>query len=82
MLSDEDIQKLIDIFATKEEIKEMISDLVTKENFNNLQTSVDSYAKKADSYFQEMVAKSRTSIRPLNGDRSLGWTTSVLGFFF
>ncbi|MFH1582633.1 MAG: hypothetical protein ABIA08_02650 [bacterium] len=26
-----------------------------KEDFNNLQISVDAYAKKADSYFQEMV---------------------------
>jgi len=26
-----------------------------KDNFNTLQSSVDSYAKKADTYFQEMV---------------------------
>ena len=30
-----------------------------KKNFVNLQTSVDAYAKKADTYFQEMVALSR-----------------------
>ena len=58
MLDNEDIQKLMKVFATKEEIKEMISDLSTKEDFNNLQISVDSYAKKADTYFQEMVALS------------------------
>jgi len=58
MLDNEDIQKLMEVFATKEEIKEMISDLSTKEDFNNLQISVDSYAKKADTYFQEMVALS------------------------
>ncbi len=31
------------------------STMVTKEDFNNLQTAVDAYAKKADTYFQEMV---------------------------
>ncbi len=41
MLTNEDVKKLIDVFATKQEIKEMISGLVTKEDFNNLQTSVD-----------------------------------------
>ena len=41
MLDDKDIQKLIDIFTTKDEMKEMISTLVTKEDFNNLQASVD-----------------------------------------
>ena len=29
-----------------------------KEGFNNLSTSVDAYAKKADAYFQEMVVLS------------------------
>ena len=55
MLTNEDIQKLMEVFATKDEIKEMISDLTTKEDFSNLQTSVDAYTKRADTYFQEMV---------------------------
>jgi len=55
MLDKKDIQKLIEVFATREELKEMISRLVTKEEFSNLQTAVDAYAKKADTYFQEMV---------------------------
>jgi len=55
MLEDRDIQKLIDVFATREEMKEMVSNLVTKEDFLNLQTAVDAYAKKADAFFQEMV---------------------------
>ena len=55
MLDDKDIVKLIEVFATKNEIKEMISNLVTKDDFNHLQTSVDAYAHKADTYFQEMV---------------------------
>jgi len=29
-----------------------------KKDFSDLQTSVDTYAKKADTYFQEMVALS------------------------
>jgi len=29
-----------------------------KKDFNDLQTSVDAYAKKADTYFQEMVVLS------------------------
>lgn len=55
MLDDKDIEKLIEVFATKDEMKEMISNLVTKEDFNNLQTSVDAYAHKADKFFEELV---------------------------
>ena len=55
MLDDKDVQKLVEVFATKEEMKDMISNLVTKDDFNNLQSSVDAYAHKADTYFQEMV---------------------------
>jgi len=55
MLDDKDIKKLIDVFATRDEIKEMVGNLVTKEEFSDLQAAVDAYAKKADAYFQEMV---------------------------
>ena len=55
MLEDKDIQKLIDVFATKEDLQEAVKNLSTKEDFNKLLTAVDSYAKKADAYFQEMV---------------------------
>ena len=55
MLDDKDIQKLVEVFTTRDEMKEMISNLVTKEDFLALQASVDAYAKKADAYFQEMV---------------------------
>jgi len=41
MLDDKDVKRLIDVFATREEIKEMISNLVTKEEFSSLQTAVD-----------------------------------------
>ncbi len=55
MLDSEDIKKLIEVFATREEIatKEDFDEL--RKDFAELQTSVDAYAKKADTYFQEMV---------------------------
>jgi flagellar motor switch protein FliG len=55
MLTNEDIQKLIEVFATREELKEALGSLVTKDEFNDLVSAVDAYAKKADAYFQEMV---------------------------
>ena len=55
MLTNEDIQKMMEVFPTKDDLKEAVADLVTKDDFNDLQTSVDAYAKKADIYFQEMV---------------------------
>ena len=58
MLTDEDVKKLIEIFVTKDDLKEAVSNLASKEDLNNLITSVDAYAKKADTYFQEMVALS------------------------
>jgi uncharacterized coiled-coil DUF342 family protein len=57
MLTDQDIQKIIkaneQMFATKEDLENFKDEM--RESFSNLQTSVDSYAKKADSFFQEMV---------------------------
>lgn len=47
--------KAFKIFATKEDLKEAVNGLPSKEDFNNLQTSIDSYAKKSDAYFQEML---------------------------
>ncbi len=51
MLDDKDIQKLTEVFATREEVaaKKDIEDL--RKDFFNLQSSVDSYAQKADAYF-------------------------------
>ena len=59
MLDDKDIQKLIEVFATREEIVTKQDFGGLKEDFRNLQTSVDAYAKKADAYFQEMVMLAR-----------------------
>jgi len=55
MLTNDDIRKLIEVFATKEDLKEAVKDLSTKKDVNNLLNAVDTYAKKADTYFQEMV---------------------------
>jgi len=48
--------KLFQIFATKQDLKESVENLSTKEDLNNLLNAVDAYAEKADTYFQEMVA--------------------------
>ena len=59
MLDDKDIQKLIEVFPTKEESvskKEFESFQVEIRNsFSDLYSTIDAYAKKADTYFQEMV---------------------------
>ncbi|NQU82476.1 MAG: hypothetical protein HQ539_00815 [Parcubacteria group bacterium] len=53
MLTAEDIQKLIEvqkeIFTTKDDFEEL------RKDFSRLETGVDAYAKKADTYFQEML---------------------------
>ena len=53
MLTQEDIKLMEKAFATKQDLeifKESIIDVMS-----DLQKSVDSYSKKADAYFQEMV---------------------------
>ena len=56
MLDQKDIEKLIEVFATKEDLKEATENLATKGDINKLLAAVDTYAQKADTYFQEMVA--------------------------
>lgn len=58
MLTSDDIQKLIEVFVTKDDLERAVENLPTKEDFNNLFNAVDAYAKKADTYFQEMVVLS------------------------
>lgn len=55
MLDDKDIQKLIEVFATRDEVATKQDLEALRGDFRNLQSSVDAYAKKADTYFQEMV---------------------------
>jgi len=52
---DERFDELPKIFATKEDLKEALENITTKDDFNVLMSAVDAYAKKADTYFQEMV---------------------------
>ena len=55
MLTDADVKKLIQVFATRDEVV-LKADLdLFREDFSDLQTSIDAYARKADTYFQEMV---------------------------
>jgi len=60
MLNQEDIRNIIEaqkeIFPTKEDFESFKEE--ARKDFSNLLTSVDSYAKKADTYFQEMVVLS------------------------
>lgn len=57
MLTGEDIKKIIEanreVFPSKEDFENFKDEM--KQSFSDLQTSVDAYAKKADTYFQEMV---------------------------
>jgi len=57
MLDNEDIQKLIkaqeEVFITKLDFENFRDEY--KKDFNDLQTSVDAYAVKADKFFQELV---------------------------
>ena len=57
MLTSEDIQKIIEanqaVFPSKEDFESFKNEI--KQSFSDLQGSVDAYAKKADTYFQEMV---------------------------
>lgn len=55
MLSDDDIKKLIEVFATREEVATKKDLEEIRRDFLDLATAVDAYAKKADTYFQEMV---------------------------
>lgn len=58
MITDKDIIKIIKaqekVFVTKEDLEKLKEDL--RNDFNKLRTSVDAYAKKADTYYQEFVA--------------------------
>jgi hypothetical protein len=48
-LTDYQIEAFKDIFVIKDDFNELTN------KFDILQTSVDAYAKRADTYFQEMV---------------------------
>ena len=57
MLTNEDVKNIIEanreVFSTKEDFESFREEM--RKNFSDLLIAVDSYAKKADAYFQEMV---------------------------
>lgn len=57
MLTNEDIKNIIDahreVFPSKEDFAAFQEEM--RKNFSDMLTSVDAYAKRADTYFQEMV---------------------------
>jgi len=57
MLEEKDIQKLIEVFATREEINQQFGDFreEMKGEFSKLHTAIDIYAKKVEVLAQEMV---------------------------
>jgi hypothetical protein len=55
MLEEKDIERLIQVLATKAEFNEVIEGLARKAGIDRLLNSIDAYAHKADTYFQEMV---------------------------
>lgn len=52
---DDKFIRLFDVFATKEDLQEMRKEMATKNDIHQLLMAVDSYAKRSDTYFQEMV---------------------------
>ena len=59
---DDKFKRLFEVFATKEDIKELrerIDNLPSKEDFSKLVSAVDSCAQRADTYFQEMLVLAR-----------------------
>ena len=55
MLEDKDIQKLIEVFATREELNDRTTKEDLRKAVSELQSSIDAYAKKVDAFAQEMV---------------------------
>jgi len=53
MLEEKDIKNLSEVFATKQDFQGFRDEM--RKSFSDLLTAVDGYAKKADTYFQEMV---------------------------
>jgi len=62
MLEDKDIQKMIEVFATREELKNFVTKDDLRSAVSELQTSIDAYAKKVDTlylkfYFKQLFKK-------------------------
>ncbi len=61
MLDNDDIKKLIEaqkeVFATKEDLEQMKDEI--RKDYSDLLSAIDAYAKRADTYFQEMLMLSQ-----------------------
>ena len=55
MLDEQDIQKLAQVLATKSELQAAVSQLATRQDINEVLNAIDTYANKADTFYQEMV---------------------------
>ena len=77
MLTDDDIQKLISVFATRDEISSMLENKADKEDIRNLVSAVDSYAKRAETIFQELVMLSHRVNRHENWLRQIAEKVGV-----
>jgi len=62
MLDEQDMQKLKQVFATKEEIltRKSFREFkgMTKEDIYNLKIKIDNYSANADKYFEELKSTS------------------------
>ena len=59
MLTNEDIQKMIEVFATKEDIRDLKQDMGSlRESVHALITSIDRLAKAIEDMHQEFLAVS------------------------
>ena len=77
MLTDEDIKKLIEVFATREEVTTKKDFDELREQFSELQTAVDSYAKKQTPTFKKWLC-SPTRWTATNGGSNKLPTSSAL----
>jgi SMC interacting uncharacterized protein involved in chromosome segregation len=75
MLTDEDIKKLIGVFSTREEINQRFDEV--RQDFSDLQVAVDAFAKKADTYFQEMLVLSHKVERHEKGIHQIAEKSGV-----
>ena len=65
MIDDKDVEKLIgafkEVFPTKNDLLTFQDNIL--KDFDEVKTSIDTYAHKADTYFQEMVMLSNQNKR-------------------
>ena len=52
---DDKFDRLFDVFVTKDEFQEMRKEMMTQNDKHQLLMSTDNYARKADTFYQELV---------------------------